>query len=220
AGAAAAAAPAATADPYALAGSTSRLRQSRFLALGAAAVAILAIAGAMVWLLVGRGGEPAGLQAARQAYAAGLRDSARAVFAKVALENQDLFTPFLYLGRIAREQGDFPAAARHLTRAAQLAPDSVIVHRELGSFFLARANYHALRSRPDLALGDYNAARRSFVRAVQLDPHDAAAKGYLGCALVRAGRPDEGARWLSQAGDGPWRQCAPAVQGLPPRPPQ
>ncbi|HJU64718.1 MAG TPA: tetratricopeptide repeat protein, partial [Gemmatimonadaceae bacterium] len=181
--------------------------------IGAGVLVLFGLVGAIVWYLLQGSGEPSAMEQARRAYAAGLRDSARAVFAKVALENPNLHTPFVYLGRIAREQGDFPSAAKYLTRAAQLAPDSAIVHRELGSYFLTRGGYYAARQRPDLALSDYNAARRSLVRAVQLAPNDASAKGYLGCALVRAGRPVEGARFLSLAGDGPWRQCAPPAPG-------
>jgi tetratricopeptide (TPR) repeat protein len=188
---------------------------SPVLFIGAGVLVLFGLIGAVVWFLLRGGGESAAVQQARGAYAAGLRDSARSVFARIALENPNQFTPFLYLGRIAREQGDFVSAAKYLTRAAQLAPDSAIVHRELGSFFLARGAYHGARQRPDLALGDYNAARRSFVRAVQLAPSDPIAKGYLGCALVRAGRPEEGARFLSMAGEGPWRQCAPRAPAAP-----
>jgi tetratricopeptide (TPR) repeat protein len=204
-----------TAPPATGMGDHHRAAPSPVLFIGAGVLVLFGLIGAVVWFLVRGGGEPAAMEQARSAYAAGLRDSARSVFARIALENPNQYTPFVYLGRIAREQGDFASAAKYLTRAAQLAPDSAIVHRELGSFFLARGAYHAARQRPDLALGDYNAARRSFVRAVQLAPNDPIAKGYLGCALVRAGRPEDGARFLSMAGEGPWRQCAPPAPAAP-----
>lgn len=42
----------------------------------------------------------------------------------------------LALGRMARRQGDYTAAATHLLRAAALQPDAAEAHRELGLLFM------------------------------------------------------------------------------------
>jgi Flp pilus assembly protein TadD len=111
--------------------------------------------------------------------------------------------PHIWLGRVARDQGDFATAGREISRAVQLEPRNYQAHRELGSYFLTLRNY--------------DAARRSFVRALELQPRDRTSMGYLGCSLVRLGRPDEGQRFLIRAGQGPWLACAPQapVPGAP-----
>lgn len=45
-------------------------------------------------------------------------------------------TGALALGRIARRQGDYTAAATHLLRAAALQPNTADAHRELGLLFM------------------------------------------------------------------------------------
>src|SRR3712207_6485783 len=58
-------------------------------------------------------------------------------------------------------------------------------------------------------------ARRFYVRAVQADTTDKTAQGYLGCAMVRLGRRDEGQRWLTRAGPGNWSSCGTMAPGTP-----
>ena len=53
----------------------------------------------------------------------------------------------------------------------------------------------------------YDLARRFFVRAVQGNPQDRASQGYLGCALMRLGRVQEGTKFIGNAGTGPWQAC-------------
>jgi hypothetical protein len=75
-----------------------------------------------------------------------------------------------------------------------------------------------------LTAGNYELARRFYVRAVQADPSDKTAQGYLGCALIRLGRVDEGRRWVTRAGPGTWSSCgtmapapgAPGTGAVPP----
>ena len=102
----------------------------------------------------------------------------------------------LFLGRIAREQRDFPTAQRHLAEAVRLAPQSGEAQREMGGLMLS--------------IGNDELARRFYVRAVQLNSSDRAAQGFLGCSLIRLGRYDEGMRFIQRAGTGPWGGCVPA----------
>jgi Flp pilus assembly protein TadD len=65
----------------------------------------------------------------------------------------------------------------------------------------------------------YDLARRFFVRAVQANPADRATQGYLGCALTRLGRVQEGTNWINKAGTGPWTACVqPVTQPAAPPP--
>ena len=57
-------------------------------------------------------------------------------------------------------------------------------------------------------------------RAIEANGKDSAAMGWLGCALVRQGRPDLGQSWFQRAGQGGWTACAapvgPPMGTLPP----
>ena len=178
-------------------------------------IVVLALAGAAFYWFGARGRSSA-LDAGVAAYAAGQRDSARALFARAAAADPRAALPHLYLGRLAREDGDFTTAGKELRAAIQLDPTSAAGERELGAFFLARGGSFAAQSRPDLATQDYDAARRAYVRAIQADPADSASEGYLACALARLGRGAEAASWLGRAGQGPWSSCAAAPAASPP----
>ncbi|MFL5497140.1 MAG: hypothetical protein ACJ8AA_01165 [Gemmatimonadaceae bacterium] len=55
------------------------------------------------------------------------------------------------------------------------------------------------------------------MRAVLANPEDRASQGYLGCALMRLNRVEEGTRFLNKAGTGPWTACLqPATTTVPP----
>lgn len=151
---------------------------------------------------------PSALDAGIAAYTAGQRDSARVLFTRAATESPSNALPHLYLGRMAREDGDYTTAGKELRTAVQLDPSSAAGQRELGAFFLARGGSFASESRPDLASQDYDAARRAYVRAIQVNGSDTASQGYLACALARLGRAGEAATWLKRAGAGPWSTCA------------
>jgi Flp pilus assembly protein TadD len=64
----------------------------------------------------------------------------------------------------------------------------------------------------------YDLARRFFVRAVQADPTDRSAQGYLGCALMRLGRTQEGTKFINNAGNGSWTACLQPVSSTTPPP--
>jgi tetratricopeptide (TPR) repeat protein len=178
-------------------------------------LALLAAAGALYYYSTTRPGGRAELERGIQAYNAGRREEARAYLERVVRADSTLAIPHIYLGRIAREEGDLPTAGRELRTAVQLDPQNALAQRELGALFLSRGQQFANQQRPDLARADYDAARRSYIRAIQLDPTDRAAQGYLGCALVRLGRTQEGVTWLNRAGHGSWSACAPQQQPTP-----
>jgi len=144
---------------------------------------------------------PRALEQARTAYAAGRRVEARDKFVAVARRQPKLAEPHIYLGRLAREEGDRATAIRELQIAVRLEPNNGAAMREMGSYLLS--------------IGDAQLASRFYVRAIDADSKDRSAMGYLACALVRLGRFDEAQRFLSRAGQGPWSACA-----VPPMPPQ
>ena len=172
----------------------------------------LLVAGGAVYYFTARPGAQSELARGIQAFDAGRKEQARAYLERVVRADSSLALPHIYLGRIAREEGDLPTAGRELRTAVQLEPQNAVAHRELGALFLSRGQQFANQQRADLARADYDAARRSYVRALQIDPKDRAAQGYLGCALVRLGRTQEGVTWLNRAGQGSWSVCAPPPQ--------
>jgi Flp pilus assembly protein TadD len=109
----------------------------------------------------------------------------------------------VYLGRIAREEGDPVTAARELNTAVTLEPNNAMALREMGAHLLA--------------LGNFDLARRFYVRAVQQAPDDRLALGYLACTLNRLGRYEEAQRFAERAGPGEWTGCA-AAPTPPPQP--
>ncbi|WP_396200439.1 tetratricopeptide repeat protein [Gemmatimonas sp.] len=137
------------------------------------------------------------------AYDRGAREVARRAFAQAAQQHPNDARPLVFLGRITREDGDFPRARRLLTAAVRMAPTSALSNRELASVMLAD--------------GQPEIARRFYVRALQLDPTDRVAQGFLGCALFRLNRIDEARRWTDRAGPGDWSRC---VTPTPPAMPQ
>lgn len=143
---------------------------------------------------------PRQLQQARAAYAAGRRIEAREQFVAVTRRQPQLAEPHIYLGRMAREDGDRATALRELETAIRLEPNNGTALREMGSYLLS--------------IGDAQLASRFYVRAIEANPQDQTAMGYLACALVRLGRFEEAQRFLSRAGQGPWSTCA--VLPVPP----
>ena len=95
---------------------------------------------------------------------------------------------------------EFPSVADDVVRK-KLAPENAIALRELGLYLLN--------------VGNYDLARRFLVRAVTADSNDKMAMGYLGCTMIRLGRPTEAQVWLSRAGPGDWSRCAATPPGQP-----
>jgi len=163
-------------------------------------VALLLIAIPLgVWWYMSRPGSARSIAAAEQLYATGNRSQARLAWAQISRAEPALALPHVYLARIAREQGEVETAQRELTEAIRLEPQNPLALREMGGLMLATNN-------PELA-------RRFYVRALEANGTDRVAQGYLGCALVRLQRYDEGRRWLDRAGSGDWSTC---TQQIPP----
>lgn len=180
------------------------------------ALLLVAVPLGIWWWMANQPGSPRSITAAEQLYASGNRSQARLAWAEIARAEPELALPHVYLARIAREQGEVATAQQELTEAIRLEPNNPLALREMGGLMLATNN-------PELA-------RRFYVRAVEANPQDRVAQGYLGCALVRLGRYDEGRRFIDRAGSGDWSACAQQVppmlppggtalmQGAPPPP--
>jgi hypothetical protein len=202
AGTAGAAPPPATGlPPHVPTGRASGDRMPHLVVALAGLALVAAIAGAIWMWRTGRlpgGGASAALEDGIAAYRSGRLELARREFADVARDHPEDALPHIWLARVARDQRDDRAAAIELSRAERLEPRSPIVHREIGSFHLARARY--------------DQARMRYTRAVELSREagaaDSISMGWLGCSLVRLGRLEEGQRWLQRAGPGDWTRCA------------
>jgi Flp pilus assembly protein TadD len=167
-------------------------RRSPWLAV-AGAVALLAIVGAAAWFALRPSAYETAMENGRELFRSGSPNAAVGAFNRAAREDPQAAAPHIYLGRIAREQGDLATATRELTRAIELGPTNGDALREMGSLQLVR--------------GDNNLARNFYVRAVQANADDRVAMGYLACALARLGRLQESNGFLQRAGDGPWSGC-------------
>jgi tetratricopeptide (TPR) repeat protein len=168
--------------------------------LGAALVAVV-----LGFLVMNRGvgGNSRAMDDAIALYSQGKREAARSAFDKIARDDPSLALPHVYLGRIAREEGDMRSAQSELQMAVRLDPNSNVALREMGSYLLSAGNNEL--------------ARKFYVRAVQAKPDDKSAQGFLGCALYRLGRTQEATTWLQRAGQGPWSACTvapPPVAGV------
>jgi tetratricopeptide (TPR) repeat protein len=190
---------------HALAAAQSRSRMPKL------SMPILIGAGVLLVIIVGiwyafRGGGSGGdsMTAGIAAYTTGQREKARGEFAKAAKDNPNAARPHVYLARISRDEGDLASARAQLDTALRLEPKNELALREMGLVLFSTKQY-------DLA-------RRFFVRAVQADPQDRSAQGYLGCALMRLGRSQEGGNFISKAGNGSWQSCLQPVTSTAPPP--
>jgi tetratricopeptide (TPR) repeat protein len=163
------------------------------------AAAVLVIVLAVGGFLLFRGGSSS-LNDGVAAYTKGQREVAISAFNKAVRENPKDPTPHIYLARMAREVGNFSLATNELQLALEADPNSATALREMGANMLQQNN-------PEMA-------RRFYVRAVQADPTDKISQGYLGCALVKLGRFQEGSTFVNRAGAGPWTSCV-ASAGQP-----
>jgi Flp pilus assembly protein TadD len=165
-------------------------------------VLLAALAALGYWALGTR--DPAELRAGRAAYAAGDKARAANQFTVAAAKYPKLAEPYIFLGRIARENGNFRLASEALRRAVDLEPNNALAHRELASYLL-------VNDQPDLA-------RAFYERAIRLDPNDRTALGFMGCTLMRLGNPAVAVRFLQRAGPGAWDSCAQNASPIPPVP--
>lgn len=167
------------------------------------------LAGVVVLVLVGLGfaaysqgwfgGGSDAMQRGIDDYRRGQREAAVGEFTKASRDNPNDPMPHVYLSRMAREVGNMTVAGDEAQQAVKLGPENAVALRELGLYLLN--------------VGNYDLARRFLVRALQADNTDKMAMGYLGCTMVRLGRPTEAQVWLNRAGPGDWSRCAAAPPG-------
>ena len=169
---------------------------------------LLGAIGAGIWYFAA-GRSPAALQKGIAAYTAGDRIGARNQFAQAIRDDPKDADPHIYLGRMARDEGDATTAVRELQTAIQLEPDNATAQREMGAHLLMQATGQLTAGNLPAAIQSLNLSRNFFVRAVQLNPADRTAEGYLGCVLMRLGRVQEANNFWQRAGPGPWTQCQP-----------
>ena len=177
-------------DPSVMTSPPRRWYQSTGFLLGGA-VLLLLIAGGSFFAFGSRRSDA--YEEGTTAYGRGAREAAQIAFARAAQDAPDDARPLIYLGRIAREDGDLARARRFLDRAVRLAPSSALAQREMASVMLTDGN-------PEVA-------RRFYVRSLELDPTDRVSQGFLACALHRLGRFDDARRWVQRAGTGEWTSC-------------
>ncbi|MEO7456279.1 MAG: hypothetical protein ABIY52_08450 [Gemmatimonadaceae bacterium] len=165
------------------------------------ALALVVVAGLAWWMFAGRGGGSAAYDQGVTAYSEGRREAAQASFNKAASDDANDPMPHVYLARIERERGNLNNANAEAVKAVQLGSNNGPALRELASTLFAQQNY--------------DGARTFYIRAVRVDSTDRTSQGFLGCALVRLGRLDEGGRWIQRAGTGAWSTCMPAPGQVP-----
>ena len=177
---------------HALAAAQSRRRISLPVWIGIAVVAVILIGGGYM-LFGSSGGSSNSMDAGIAAMKNGQNETARGNFAKAVKDDPNAATPHVFLARLARNDGDLGTARAELDTALRLEPRNTNALREMGLVLFASRQY-------DLA-------RRFFVRAVTANPQDRASQGYLGCALMRLGRVQEGTKFINNAGTGAWQNC-------------
>ena len=166
----------------------------RMIIIAAAVLALLGVGGFFAWQAFGRGEGNVTAEGERL-LAAGQRGEARRAFEDAAREHPESARPHIYLGRMARDDGDYARALEELTMAVRLEPRSALAQREMGKLVFLRGNYPL--------------ATNFFTRAVEYDPTDRQAMGYLACAQARMGRMDIAVRFFDRAGPGDWSPCDP-----------
>jgi cytochrome c-type biogenesis protein CcmH/NrfG len=184
-----------------------RRRGFPLIALIGLLVLLSGVGGGIYYFTAGRSANA--LQAGIAAYSAGDRNGARNHFAQAIKDDPKDADPHIYLGRMARDEGDAAAAVRELQTAISLEPNNATAQREMGAHLLAQATGQLSAGNLPGALQSLNLSRNFYVRAVQLNPADKSAQGYLGCVLMRLGRVQEANSFWQRAGPGPWTQCQP-----------
>ena len=184
-------------------GDPVRRRNPLGLILGLVALVIVALG--LWWFMTQRGGTgDAALSRGIAHLEGGRREAARGEFSKAARDNPESARPHIFLARMAREERDFQTARRELDAAIRLEPNNPVAHREMGALLFT--------------IGNYDLARSFYIRALRGDPNDRSSMGYLGCSLARLNQPQEAAKWIQRAGQGPWSNClmaAPAPMQAP-----
>ncbi|MEP6999285.1 MAG: tetratricopeptide repeat protein [bacterium] len=165
-------------------------------------VALLVVGGIAWFAMAGRSGSNAAYDQGVQAFKEGRREAAEASFHKAATDAPTDPMPHVYLARMERERGNLGNANTEAVNAVRLGPTNAAALRELASTLFAAQQF--------------DDARKFYIRALQVDPNDKLSQGFMGCALMRLGRIDEGQRWITRAGPGAWSACTPPSSAAPP----
>lgn len=165
-------------------------------------IVVLIVAAIPLFFLLRPSGNSRSLDEGIRAYQAGDKATAAMKFEQAARAMPDKALPHVYLSRMAREVGNYTVANQELQLALRAEPGSLEGRREYGSLFLAQGNYEQ--------------ARAWYVNALKVDLADKSSQGWLGCALVRLNRVQEGMKWLNSAGSGPWSACLSAAAPVAP----
>ena len=166
-------------------------------------IPVLGGAGLLLVLVIGwfalssKSSSNAALDQGVQAYKEGRTEAAEAAFRKATTDVPTDPMPHVYLARVERERGNLGNANTEAVNAVKLGPTNATALRELASTLFAAQRF--------------DDARKFYIRALTADPGDKTSQGYLGCALMRLGRIDEGQRWIGRAGSGPWSACTTAA---------
>lgn len=165
---------------------------------------VLLLAGGGIWWYSQRAARE--MRAGIAAYRAGRTDEARTHFSSVARNDPDDAEPHIFLARMARDEGNLPGALSELQTAIRLEPRNALALREMGAYLYT--------------VGRYDLARNFYVRSLQANPADREAQGFLGCSLLKLGRPAEAQRFLQRAGQGAWSGCVQQMMapGMPAQP--
>ena len=184
--------------PYAT-GETRTRRSVPVIPIVAAVVLLVGILGALWWW---SGRDDREMQAGIAAYRSGQTDVARTHFTSVARNDPDRAEPHIFLARMARDEGNLPGALSELQTAIRLEPKNALAMREMGAYLYT--------------VGRYDLARNFYIRALEVNPSDKEALGYLGCSLLRLGRPLDAQKFLQRAGQGGWSSCTQQVMAPQP----
>ena len=187
-------------DPSVVA-TPGRAGPGRMIAIAAVVIALLGVGGFFAYRTFA-GNDNVTAEGERY-LAAGRRGEARRAFEEAAREHPKSARPHIYLGRMARDDGDRVRALEELTTAVRLEPGNSLAQREMGSYLFLTGNYPL--------------ASNFFTRAIEADPTDKTAMGYLACAQARMGRMEPAIRFFDRAGPGGWSACDPRRQVAPPR---
>ena len=165
-------------------------------------IVVLVVAGVGAALMFKPSSSNSVLDEGIKAYAANDRATAAMKFEQAARAMPQSALPHVYLSRMAREVGNYTVANQELQLALKAEPRNLEARREYGSLFLAQ--------------GNYDMARTFYVRALEVNPNDKPSQGWLGCALIRLNRIQEGQQWISRAGSGAWSSCMNLAAPVPP----
>src|SRR5688500_12530814 len=107
----------------------NRRPSRRTMAIAASVVVLLAVVGIVAWQMMSGGSAASATAEGAALLQAGGRGEARRAFEEAAREHPEAAGPHIYLGRMAREDGDFNTAYEELRRAVELEPANYLAHR-------------------------------------------------------------------------------------------